>query len=105
VSRRRSLALTAAAVALFAACSGAPSDYGKASEEVFMRSCTAGGGGGNLDDVCRCSYDRIAAEIPYEDFKRYDQQLQKDENDIPDALVTIISACAAGDGTTTTTEG
>jgi hypothetical protein len=105
VSRRRSLALTAAAVAVLAACGGAPTDYGNASEEVFMRSCTAGGGG-DLEDVCRCSYDRIVAEIPYEDFKRYDEQLQKDQADIPDALVTIISACAAGnDATTTTTEG
>jgi hypothetical protein len=80
-----------------AGCRQAPSDYGAESEEVFLRSCVQNSGEG-FADVCRCAYDRIVEEIPWDDFVEIDDALEADDSDLPVNVVRILTDCAADVG-------
>jgi hypothetical protein len=95
-------ALVAALVG--AACSGAPSGYGKQSEAVFMRSCVQTNGQ-TAERLCRCSYDQIVKQIPYDRWKEIDRELRDHPDTVPSDLERIVVACAAEDDGTTTTSG
>src|SRR4029453_11368342 len=92
-------ALVAAVVS--AACSGAPSGYGKQSEAVFMRSCVQTNGQ-TAERLCRGSYDEIVKQIPYDRWKEIDRELRDHPNTVPSDLERIVVACAAEDDGTTT---
>lgn len=105
--------LVAGAVAVLVAggCFKKPSDYGAETETVFMRACTAGGDEPagdddapqfDLDDLCRCAYRRIKADIPYAEFVAIEEQLEADD-EAPDKIADIVAACGAEVSATTTT--
>jgi hypothetical protein len=87
-----------------------PSDYDARTEDDFMATCTADAdslGFTRAEDFCRCAYDDIRAEVPYERFVAIDEALQADPSAVPEEIDRIRTACyveveAAGAPTATT---
>ncbi len=91
-------ALVVAVLLVAAACtpSGAPEDYDATTEENFIEACEANGAEQATDvaAVCRCSYDRIVAQIPFEDFESFDDELRDDINaQFDDQISAIVADC------------
>ncbi len=91
-------ALAVAVVIVASACtpSGAPDDYDATTEENFIEACEANGAEQATDvaAVCRCSYDRIVAQIPFEDFESFDEELRDDINaQFDDQISAIVAGC------------
>ncbi len=88
----------AAAVLVLSACtpSGQPKDYDTTTEENFIEACELNGDEQATDvaAVCRCSYDAIVAQIPFEDFERFDEELRDDINaQFDDRISGIVADC------------
>ncbi len=87
-----------------------PSDYDARTEDDFMATCTADAdslGFSRAEDFCRCAYDDIRAEVPYDRFVAIDEALQADPSAVPEEIDRIRTACyveveAAGAPTGTT---
>jgi hypothetical protein len=78
-------------VAALGACSEpGPDDYDEAVEREFLESCVTG----SDVDVCRCLYDRIEDEIPFERFEEIDRQLAEDPAELPDDVSRLAVVCA-----------
>jgi hypothetical protein len=54
--------------------------YDAAARDAFVEACTATG---NSEDHCRCTIDRIAATLPFEDFVVFEQLLRTDPSAPP----------------------
>jgi hypothetical protein len=81
-----SLATTALAAALLVACGDDRSTgYDERVEAEFLQACTSA----TPEPVCRCLYDRIVDEVPFERFEEVDRRLSD-----PDALPADIEALA-----------
>jgi hypothetical protein len=93
--------VAALALTLSAACSRPPDDYGAQTEEVFLRKCV-GDDGEIQEELCRCAYDRIRSEIPYDEYVALDKALADKPDALPEQIVALIFECAA-DLTTSTT--
>ncbi len=95
------------AVAILAACGDeVPDGYSAATEAVFLETCAAGLGVGELA-VCECTYDTLVAETPFEEYLALDREVRDDPTTVPPALQAIAVTCAAEavsppDPTTTT---
>jgi hypothetical protein len=100
------LALGAAAVVVLAAAvvggilllrdEDPPSDYDARIEDDFMATCTADAearGFARPEDFCRCAFDDIRAEIPYDRFVEIDAALQADPTAVPGPVDRIRTAC------------
>ena len=73
-----------------------PSDYDARTEDDFMATCTADAdqlGFTRAEDFCRCAYDDIQAEVPYDRFVAIDEALQADPSAVPDEIDRIRTAC------------
>jgi hypothetical protein len=73
-----------------------PTDYDARIEDDFMAKCTADAE--NLDfsrsaDFCRCAYDGIRAEIPFDRFLAMDAALEADPAAVPGPVDRIRTAC------------
>jgi hypothetical protein len=69
------------------------SGYSDEVETSFIDSCRAGAGE-DLTDVCRCIYDRFEADIPFEDFQRFDAALAADPTaDLPPEFIDLYTDC------------
>ena len=73
-----------------------PTDYDARIEDDFMATCTADAE--NLDftrsvDFCRCAYDGIRAEIPFDRFLAMDAALEADPTAVPGPVDRIRTAC------------
>jgi len=93
------LSLIAALGLVAGACSAGDDDeeaatgYGAALRTDFVAECRAAG---TAEDVCGCLYDRLEAEVPYERFRRLDEQLRSGEVDeAPTDVEAIVVGCAA----------
>ena len=88
----RALAILLALVALallMAGCgdSGEPEEYNATVEENYVKGCelaidestrlTA-----TKNDVCKCAYEEIKANITFEEFKRVDDKLRENINEL-----------------------
>lgn len=105
-------ALVAACLVAVAACSGGDDDgaprperdgggtattsaadpeaqvYDAATRDAFVGACTATG---NSEDHCRCTIDRIAATLAFEDFVAFEQRLRTDPATPPPPEVPAAS--------------
>jgi hypothetical protein len=83
---------------------GDTTDYDDAVAERFLSVCTADAtalGFSAPAEFCRCSYDRIAAEIPFERFVEIDATMREDPGDVPDEIDRIRTDCFVGTVPTT----
>ncbi len=100
-------AVVGAVVALAGCGDDLPDGYSAATKAVFLETCAAGLGIGELT-VCECTYDNLVAETPFEEYLDLDRQVRDDPTTVPPALEAIAVTCAAEalsplDPTTTTT--
>ena len=100
------LGVCAAAVLLLAACgnSGEPTSYDDTVEENFTSGCeVAAQADSDIRPVapryCACAYERLVAEISFDDFKKLDDdvkddadKIRADEEDSTGAQLTAIFA-------------
>ena len=73
-----------------------PTDYDARTEDDFMATCTADAeelGFTRAADFCRCTYDDIRADIPYDRFVAIDEALQADPAAVPEEIDRIRTAC------------
>lgn len=71
-------------------------DYDAAIEDDFMTTCTADAeaqGFTRAGDFCRCAYDAIVADIPFERFLEIDAALATDPSAVPGPIDGIRTAC------------
>jgi hypothetical protein len=80
-------------VLLVAACSKSSRGYSVDTEGAFMESCTVRQGQPQL--VCKCTYDEITRQIPFDRYVEFDKELQADPNAVPDELIRIVSDCGS----------
>jgi hypothetical protein len=74
--------------------SGDSGAYPDSVRNDFVDACVNRPGG--TESKCQCIYDRLAADVPYDDFEAFDQ-LARENPDIeqPPWLVEAIDACPA----------
>lgn len=76
-------------------CGKTDADYGSATLGMFMQSCDPAHAGGQREAVCRCAYERIKEQYPYEEYASLDAEQRKDPNrKLPDEVLRIVAACA-----------
>jgi hypothetical protein len=71
-------------------------DYDAAIEDDFMTTCTADAeaqGFTRAGDFCRCAYDAIRRDIPFERFLEIDEALATDPSAVPGPIDRIRTAC------------
>ena len=88
-------------IALVTGCTGRPStpdQYGDTTERNFLRGCTDEAEGvSDIDEVCRCTYDAIVEEIPYDEFKRVNSELSDNPARLPEPFQALLDGCQEGD--------
>ena len=92
---KRLFGLAVVALALAASgCGGSePDDYSPEVEEAFTGGCVDQAMETSNDAVprteaeeyCSCTYDEVAANVPFEEFAEYDARVEEDENARPPA--------------------
>jgi hypothetical protein len=97
---RRVVIVLALCALLGVACSKSSRGYSGDTEGAFMESCTVNQG--QPAPVCKCTYDEITRQIPFDRYVELDKQLQADPNKVPEDLIRIVSDCGSRANTTTT---
>jgi hypothetical protein len=93
-----------------------PTEYDARIEDDFMATCTTDAeslGFSRAGDYCRCAYDRIREDIPFDRFLEIDAALAEDPSAVPDDVDRPRTSCylqveaagtvPAGDGEITVT--
>src|SRR5258705_5238681 len=80
-------------VLLGAACSKANNGYTEDVTNPFLVSCTQREA--QADQLCRCIYDEITRQIPFDRYVELDKEMQKDDKFVPDELTRIASDCGS----------
>jgi len=81
-----------AAVALaWAAAPDSPTGHGPVAEQVIVDACTRGRGGEGRDG-CRCAYERLAAEVPWDRAAELDRALSRGDA-VPEDIEGLVAAC------------
>jgi hypothetical protein len=94
------LAVIAATGVISAACTTTnrvPSDYTSSVREDFVAGCETVGGQDGLDGsaaYCRCAWDTISTQVPFDEFKRINDQLSADPAPIPPEWQDLLEPCA-----------
>jgi hypothetical protein len=90
----------ASAVGAAAACGGddgEPEGYGPELRSEFVEDCVATG---TAEDVCRCFYDSLEAEVPFDRYQRIEERVREGA-DIPPEIADLAAACDAAQPPTT----
>ncbi|MEY2433684.1 MAG: hypothetical protein QOC92_3409 [Acidimicrobiaceae bacterium] len=87
-------------LAVAAACSSGGHGYGGATEAAFMETCTHKES--QPAQMCKCIYDEISRQVPFDRYVELDKQMQKDDKFVPDELVRAAADCSSRLNTTTT---
>ena len=96
------VAALAVSVIVIQALRGAPagpSGYDDGVAERFLAVCGAQAadlGFSAPDAFCRCSYDRIELEVPFDRFVEIDARIQQDPGAVPDEIDRIRTECFVG---------
>jgi hypothetical protein len=88
---------TAAAVLvalLAASCSTGPDGYSDKVEKDFVGGCTSSGA---TKKVCRCVYDHLVEDVPFEDFEALDARRDEDPGYLSPELRRFAVDCATDD--------
>jgi hypothetical protein len=98
--RPRPIATVALSVALAAALTGlagcgdrGPNGYDDSVRRTFLEACEAT----KSTALCRCLYDRIVDQIPFDRFEEIDRELSATDakaRDVPDDLAALAIGCA-----------
>jgi hypothetical protein len=98
----RNVALTAAAViVLAAACSDDPPPvYDDAFQADFERACQVAVGGDSGADACRCWYERLSMELPFDELPALEDltAAQAPEDVVDPELYEQLADCALAFG-------
>jgi hypothetical protein len=113
--RKMLILLAGASLLIASACSGDDDDdaatnggYNDDVEQAFMSQCVpAAAGAPDPQGMCQCAFDGIKENVPFEEFKDFDEAVREDPNaPAPAGIEEATTACAneaiAG-GTPTTT--
>lgn len=73
--------------------SNTPDDYGQVTEENFASACEESG---ESESDCLCFYEGIVRDVPFEEFKDLEKQVEDDPTDVPTAYNEIVTTCVAG---------
>ena len=99
-SSSRLVALVVAGVALLAGCTtqGTPSSYNEEVRADFVNGCRsvrqdAGDPEDEARELCTRVYEEIANEVPFEQFKDDNNDLQEEPAALPDRYTEIIQRC------------
>jgi hypothetical protein len=87
---------------VLAGCGGGDDEaerYDADLRERFVEDCTSAG---EDEPVCGCFYDALEANVPIEDFRTFDEQIQDGES-VPDEIVDLAVACGADPSSTPST--
>lgn len=89
----------AGVVAAAAACGGdgEPEGYGPELRAEFVEDCVATG---TAEDVCRCFYDSLEAEVPFDRYQRIEERVREGAG-IPADVADLAAACDAAQPPTT----
>lgn len=71
-------------------------DYDARIEDDFMATCTADAEAlafARADEYCRCAYDAIRTEVPFERFLEVDAALAEDPTAVPADIDRIRTRC------------
>ena len=71
-------------------------DYDAATEDDFMTTCTADAaaqGFTRSGDFCRCAFDAIRIQIPFDRFLEIDEALTADPSVVPGPIDRIRTTC------------
>ena len=111
---KRPAALVVIALAFAAAaCGGGEEEYSPEVESNFMEECVKGaaevGAGAQVEaetrEYCSCSYDKVEATVPFEEFAAYDERAREDENTpLPPKFAAIVESCRLEQGYSAITE-
>lgn len=94
--RRKLIALAGATLFLAGACGGddEPTGYTDEMRSDFMSQCTAGVGE-DAGDMCECTYDALTENMPFEEFRDYDEALRDDPSaPMPAEVTDAMTECA-----------
>lgn len=82
-----------AGVAVLAGCSddGEAEGYGPELRRDFVEECTSTG---TAEDVCRCYYNSIEAEVPFDRYQQLELQI-REGGEVPADIADLAAACAA----------
>ena len=89
--RRAAAAVLVVLVA--AGCSKADNGYTEDVKNTFLVSCTHREA--QPDQLCRCIFDEIKAQIPFDRYVEFDKQMQKDDKFVPDEYKSIAADCGS----------
>ena len=92
MARRISVVLAVCAL-LGAGCSDSRRDYSADTEGAFMEACTVDQA--QPAPVCKCTYDEITRQIPFDRYVELDEELQADPNEVPDDVIRIVADCGS----------
>ncbi|HET6949844.1 MAG TPA: hypothetical protein VFI47_05700 [Acidimicrobiales bacterium] len=73
------------------------SGYTAEVEAAFVGSCKASEDDGGLtEEQCRCAFDELKANVPFDRFEEIDTELTDDPTNIPPELIEATAACVSG---------
>lgn len=102
MGRIRIAAVAAGAVTVLAAgCGDEPAPtYDEAFKAEFTQACLAEVGGGSGARVCDCWYERLRAEVPFDELPALDDLVASDvsEDAVDPALYDRLAACVRAFG-------
>ncbi len=81
------------------AASGEPDDYDEAVRDNFIEACVASGEQTQqleaaLMSTCTCAYDKFEADVPYDEFKAFDNALREDiDTPFPEEYTEFFADC------------
>jgi hypothetical protein len=78
-------------VVSWVAAPDSPTGYGAAAESVIVDACTRARGGEGREG-CRCAYDRLAAEVPWDRAVELDEGLGRGEP-LPPEIAELVAGC------------
>lgn len=93
--RRRDLSAVVLAVAIStAACAEPPADNPAVTERIFLETC-APGRTPVEEQVCRCAFEAITADLSASALERLDRNLRDDPETVPPEVAAAALDCAA----------
>ncbi len=91
--RRLAAGLVLSAALVGGACSKSTAGYSDDVKQTFLVSCTHREQ--QPDALCRCIFDEIAQQLPFDRYVELDKQMQQDDKFIPDELRRIAADCGS----------
>ena len=92
MARRISVVLAVGAL-LSVGCSDSRRDYSADTEGAFMEACTVDQA--QPAPVCKCTYDEITRQVPFDRYVELDKELQADPNKVPDEVIRLVADCGS----------